>query len=70
MRVGRDALVPPTSPLIALLWTTEGERGRVARAEADVADTDHLRRFLLGHDLSFSLGNVLEWFSHLARSDL
>ena len=30
-----------------------GERGRVARAEADVADTHHLRRFSLGHDLSF-----------------
>jgi hypothetical protein len=29
------------------------ERGRVPRAEAYVADTDHLRRFLLGHGLSF-----------------
>jgi hypothetical protein len=30
-----------------------GERDRVPRAEADVADTDHLRRFLLDHGRSF-----------------
>jgi hypothetical protein len=31
------------------------ERSRVPRAEADVTDTDHLRRFLLRHGLSVPL---------------
>ena len=38
-----------------------GERGRVPRAEADVADTDHPRRFSLGHGFSFPLDEQPEW---------
>ena len=33
-----------------------GEGGRVAGAEADVVDADHLRHFLLAHGLFLSLG--------------
>jgi hypothetical protein len=45
-----------------------GERGRVPCAEADVADADHLRRFLLGHGLPFPLANVEQLVTGVSQS--
>ena len=46
------------------------ERGRVPRAEADVADTDHLRRFSLSHGLSFPLHEPCEMIFLLVGGEL